>query len=170
MITMSETMPGTPPDVLKVALQRLIDDTFGPNDLRILQQALTSSQIVIASGERSMAIGRDVRNSIIFTGDNTTFTLTPEALEVLRPSYQPLEPPPPDELPDPKDDLPPGSRLLFSRNHVFVGREGDLLALARGLLHNDASSIAVTGFGGVGKSQLASEFCYRYGRFFHGVH
>ena len=29
---------------------------------------------------------------------------------------------------------------------------------------------AATGIGGIGKSQLAVEFCHRYGRFFQGVH
>ncbi len=67
--------------------------------------------------------------------------------------------------------LPPGSWLPLLRNALFVGREADLRALAATLKAGTAAvgqSIAVTGMGGVGKSQLACEFAYRYGRYFAG--
>ncbi len=89
------------------------------------------------------------------------------------PVYIPSPPPDPDELPEP-GDLPPGSRLPFGRNALFTGRQRPLLALARALLHDGAGSTVVTqtiqGMGGIGKTQLAVEFAYRYGRGFHGVH
>ena len=70
--------------------------------------------------------------------------------------------------------LPPGSRLPFGRNALFTGREDSLKRLARALVHDEAPSALVTqavaGMGGVGKTQLAVEFGYRYGRFFYGVH
>jgi hypothetical protein len=73
--------------------------------------------------------------------------------------------------------LSPGSRLFFANNAVFTGRQKELLELANYLLYeytdtNDAVRIAtvITGLEGVGKTQLAVEFCYRYGRFFQGVH
>jgi len=79
----------------------------------------------------------------------------------------------PDELPEP-GPLPPGSHLPFHRNALFTGRTEPLKRLARALLHDGATSTLVTqavqGMGGVGKTQLAVEFAYRYGRFFHGVH
>ncbi len=80
--------------------------------------------------------------------------------------------PPADRLPDP-GELPPGSRLPFLRNAVFTGREKELLALARHLLYAQPGAVqkvVVTGMGGIGKSELAVEFCYRYGRFISGVH
>ncbi len=90
------------------------------------------------------------------------------------PAYTPPPLPDPGVLPEP-GELPPGSRLPFPRNALFTGREGPLLALARALLHDPAgSSTLVTqtieGMGGIGKTQLAVEFAYRYGRYFHGVH
>ena len=90
-----------------------------------------------------------------------------------RPSpYDPPAPPPPGVLPDP-GDLPPGSHLPYNRNPLFTGRAADLLALATRLLPATGEPPAVviaSGSGGVGKTQLAVEFAYRYGRFFHGVH
>jgi tetratricopeptide (TPR) repeat protein len=79
-----------------------------------------------------------------------------------------------EELPEP-GQLPLGSRILFYRNAVFTGRIDELKDLARSLFSNNKTTIinqyvATTGMGGIGKTQLAVEFCYRYGRFFHGVH
>ena len=102
-------------------------------------------------------------------------------LDSLQP-FQPEQPPPLDTLPEP-GPLPPGSRLPFPRNAVFTGREDDLKSLAKSLLGKAQAEagvtrsaisftrcVAATGTGGVGKTQLAVEFCYRYGRFFHGAY
>jgi tetratricopeptide (TPR) repeat protein len=89
------------------------------------------------------------------------------------PPYIPPTPLDPDILPDP-GPLPPGSRVIFGRNHLFTGRDEFLKKLARALLHGGSSSALVAqvvqGMGGIGKTQLAVEFAYRYGRFFYGVH
>ncbi len=68
--------------------------------------------------------------------------------------------------------LPPGSRMPFPRNLLFVGREPDLLVLARALKPGGTAAIgqtaAATGMGGIGKTNLATEFVHRYGQFFAG--
>ena len=63
---------------------------------------------------------------------------------------------------------------------MFTGREEDLLELAKGLVYGpdgqQATGVGIvqttvaTGMGGIGKTQMAVEFCYRYGRYFEGVH
>lgn len=78
-----------------------------------------------------------------------------------------------DDLP-PVGPLPPGSRMPLARNPLFVGRRADLLRLAAALSAHSTAAIsqvetaAATGMGGIGKTQLASEFVHRYGRFFAG--
>ena len=70
--------------------------------------------------------------------------------------------------------LPAGSIMPFHRNPHFVGRNDDLLALAKALNYGFATTIsqletaAATGLGGIGKTQLAVEFVHRYGQFFPG--
>ncbi len=83
-------------------------------------------------------------------------------------------PPDPATLPTP-GPLPPCSRRPFPRNKHFTGREEQLLTLGRALLTEEAAAPAlitqaIQGLSGVGKTQLAAEFAYRYGRFFHSVH
>lgn len=83
-----------------------------------------------------------------------------------------------DKLPEPSDFLPPGSRMPFYRNKIFTGREQDLITLAKFVFFKTTTTqntiitqiAATSGMGGIGKTQLAIEFCYRYGLFFHGVH
>lgn len=90
--------------------------------------------------------------------------LSPPAIQ-LPPHRQRSEPGP----------LPPTSFIPFHRNDKFIGREGTLLHLAELLLPRPEHRVAeckravlITGMGGLGKTQLAVEFAYRYGRYFPG--
>src|SRR5262245_14910762 len=70
---------------------------------------------------------------------------------VLEPAF------PLDSLPAPAP-LPPGSRMPLARNPLFVGREADLLRLARALRGGGTAAIGpqaavATGLGGLGKTQ-----------------
>lgn len=70
--------------------------------------------------------------------------------------------------------LPTHAYLPYLRNHDFTGRNESLIFLAE-QLQVDAYSenalpriVSITGMGGIGKSQLAVEYCYRYGRYYLG--
>jgi DNA-binding SARP family transcriptional activator/Flp pilus assembly protein TadD len=70
--------------------------------------------------------------------------------------------------------LPPRSYLPYHRNMTFTGRSSYLRQLAGLLLPGPESNsgltkaAVVTGMGGLGKTQLAVEFAYRYGRYYPG--
>jgi tetratricopeptide (TPR) repeat protein len=87
-----------------------------------------------------------------------------EALELLREAASSHVP-----VPAP---LPSGSALPWSPNPTFKGRDRDLKRFAELLLSASGTevvpTIAVTGLGGLGKTQLAAEFAHRYGRYFKG--
>jgi tetratricopeptide (TPR) repeat protein len=83
----------------------------------------------------------------------------------------PLEPAlfrlPTDELPDPAN-LPTLHRMPFIRNKDFVGRESEMLEIARAMMEGTGTTVVTAGIGGIGKTQLAVEWAYRYGQFFKG--
>ena len=100
--------------------------------------------------------------------------------------WQPDPLPHPNTLPEP-GLLPPHAILPYRRNPDFTGREVDLRQLGQWLLpweeakeigdwrlegstnlQSPISTVAITGMGGLGKTQLAVEFAYRYGRFYAG--
>jgi tetratricopeptide (TPR) repeat protein len=71
--------------------------------------------------------------------------------------------------------LPAGSRMLFLPNPLFVGRKEALRGLAAVLkgdregAEGEIQTAAIaTGIGGLGKTQLVSEFVHRYGQYFAG--
>jgi tetratricopeptide (TPR) repeat protein len=79
--------------------------------------------------------------------------------------------PDPEHIP-PVSPLPKGSRMPRAPIGNFVGRERELRELVRRLTPGSGSLVgvhaAVTGLGGVGKSQLAIEYAHRYGRRYPG--
>lgn len=72
---------------------------------------------------------------------------------------------PHDRLP-PYMPLPSMSLMPLRYNPLFIGRAVELRALAAALASGDA--VAITGIGGIGKTQLACEFVHRYGQFYPG--
>ena len=62
--------------------------------------------------------------------------------------------------------------MPYHRNATFIGRSADLLKVAAHLQpkQNGAlpKAMVISGMGGLGKTQLAVEYAYRYGRFFPG--
>ena len=75
-----------------------------------------------------------------------------------------------DEIP-PVRPLPKGSRMPHAPSPLFVGREQEMRALAQLLAPGSGGTVgvhAVSGMGGVGKTQLAIEYAHRYGHLYRG--
>ncbi|MCA9931768.1 MAG: hypothetical protein KC419_24965, partial [Anaerolineales bacterium] len=74
-----------------------------------------------------------------------------------------------DQLAEP-GPLPACSYLPYHRNRVFTGRAAYLKQLAEVLLPETVlpKTAVISGMGGLGKTQLAVEYAYRYGRYYSG--
>lgn len=72
-----------------------------------------------------------------------------------------------ETLPQP-NPLPVGSIVPYRRNHDFIGRDQMLHALGQILLQDaiQPNGAVISGLGGLGKTQLAIEFAFRFAKFF----
>jgi tetratricopeptide (TPR) repeat protein len=147
--------------------------------------------VEVAQGGRGAAVGGDVNQGTVVVGDSNQVSVeisgdviynyadatpsSPDRAE-LEEARRRLEVLPLEDVPDRAATLPLGSVMRLRPNPHFVGRREALKAIASNLKSGDATAIgevtvaASGGLGGVGKTQLACEFVYRYGRFFHGVY
>lgn len=66
----------------------------------------------------------------------------------------------------PRADLPTIWNISYSRNPFFLGRESELAQMRQQLQVGQMTALsqpqAISGLGGIGKTQLALEFAYRY--------
>ena len=101
----------------------------------------------------------------------TGIVVQPETID-LDAAYAVLTQMPLDDVPPVAPSLPVGSSIPFSSNPLFVGRDEELSELAAILKGNGTTGpvviAAITGPGGMGKTQLATELAHRYGPFFAG--
>jgi len=71
------------------------------------------------------------------------------------------------------DDFKIPPRLRYLRNRQFVGRNQSLarlhLLLAAHPAEQNLNVVVIQGIGGVGKTQLASEYAYRYQNHFSSI-
>jgi DNA-binding SARP family transcriptional activator/tetratricopeptide (TPR) repeat protein len=158
-------------------------DEFDEEALRFLMQVLTASGQIGVALQQYKIISEHMWEALGVKPDALTVALAQRlstlqkevgeglAWDVIVGAHRSL--PVPTRLSQP-GQLPPLSILPYQRNMDFTGRRKALLHLARMLLPwpnvngHFTRAAAITGFGGLGKTQLAVEFCYRYGRYFPG--
>ncbi len=153
-------------------IHRLLADAFDDAGLDTFVQANYPD----ARGRFGRGIGKDEKITTLIdycTQQARLEWLVAAALARAPWTHIPLSLPRRCDLAGPGSKLP-GWRLPYLSNALFTGRIEPLQTLARALLHGGAGLTLVTqavqGVGGVGKTQLAVEFAYRYGRYFRGVH
>lgn len=135
------------PDKLNAALKRLIAGAASEEDKNTVRRAVLVGDITFSTEESSVAVGADIQNSVIVTGDvnQVQIELSNTAYEELRERVLPA---PPGIAPP----LPP---------FTFIGREDDL-AHIKNILGVGTSSATkmnlaiVRGWPGVGKTTLVS--------------
>lgn len=120
------------------ALQNLLKSKATKKEIELLKQALASGEI---------SIGGDVQRSIVIMGDGNSISLTPEALDLLKPETKTEEQ---------VEGDPPymGLRYFDTQDaDLFYGRD----ALTRELLGRvqKESFLAIVGASGSGKSSVA---------------
>ena len=109
-----------------------------------------------------------------FISGNVTQTvqiMLPQPLDPLPAALALFASIPTDTLPRQSTHIPQHSRITLPCNPHFVGRESELLRLAQAIYNPDPTILVpavATGIGGIGKTNLATEFLYRYGRYFAG--
>ncbi len=139
---------------------------------------LASKQAVMVDKFGQIQIDQD--NALAINIYTTVPSAPPIDLTLLDQAKQKLATLPTDTIPK-TAPLPQNSRMVLKPNPFFLGRNDEFFALAKALKAGktvvisqvDTSIIGnrpkvTSEFGGIGKTQLASEFVHRYGQYFLG--
>ena len=128
---------------------------------------LTMNQIVSYVSDEVQLVGKDTGIQIQITSVSTNPNL-PVLKSLFSQETSPLIP---TDAFSPL--LPPVWNVPYQRNPFFLGREDLLSHLGATLLTTQASALsqpqAITGLGGIGKTQLAVEYAYRFRLDYHAV-
>jgi tetratricopeptide (TPR) repeat protein len=145
---------------------------------QVANQLLRGQSAILGTNTASLTFGESndfgdatVTVGNIAGGSITNLTINFPSPDPLQEILAPLASLPVDTLPLPTNLLPSNSRIRLPCNPFFVGRTEELrkLALAMGgPTTTILTPTIVTGIGGIGKTNLATEFVYRYGRYFTG--
>jgi tetratricopeptide (TPR) repeat protein len=170
---------GSEPDTLPFVFDDAMETLAGKVWEEFLSEAgKHNSRIQPLVNEAMLATVRSLYRAAISTSVGPDYSeaappqLDPDELDE---ALRTLEGLPLEEVPD-RSQLPHPAVMPLRRNPNFVGRREDLKKIAAVLKAGGAAAVgeatvaASSGLGGVGKTQLACEFVYRYGRYFHGVY
>ncbi len=132
---------------------------------RRLMRFLAADGQVDAALQQYASCQQIIRDELGIEPEKATTNLAAQIEQMIRPAA--------GNLPAP-GALPPNAYLPFHRNAAFTGRSDELKQVAKLLLppqgveHRLPQTAVISGIGGLGKSQLAVEYAYRYGRFYPG--
>ncbi|MEM7538921.1 MAG: tetratricopeptide repeat protein, partial [Chloroflexota bacterium] len=134
------------------------------------QTNISNNQISIGNIENGKGIAIGNNNIVVVYEEATPQQI---AAQERQSALEQLDTLPLDHVPHHTCQLPAGSRIPFGFNPHFVGRNSELMDLAKrfkgtGGRAANSQAVVMTGLGGVGKSQLAIAFAYHYGQFFQG--
>src|SRR5512132_2072277 len=128
-------------EAIRATLEKFVAGGAGETERRLIGEALRARRLVLAEGERSVALGGSADGATIVTGDgNVVLSLDAAAVRAVRAL-----------------SAPPVPRQLPSDVADFTGREPEIAVLERALggAGGRAAITAIGGMGGVGKTALA---------------
>jgi len=147
------------------AFRRLLSDALRPMVVEFADQYGEQIDQLRRYLERNLASAEGQEKLIV--GQAELLLGQGQILDELR-NARPKSPTP---LPRFPGTLPPIWNITQERNPYFTGRDQELTSLHSSLTQGHATALtqAVKGLGGVGKSQLALEYAYRYAGDYEGI-
>jgi len=147
-------------DELSAILERLVANTCTNADCQILYQTLETRQIILATGERAVAVGGSINNAVIITGDNNKVVYEgPDAEAIYKMVQEILKSFKPSALlthAEFSKSAVAAAEKLAGYWEVPIGRD-EVFAQIKSLLAEPTDAIVLHGAGGIGKTRLLLE-------------